>query len=79
MPTLANPPVVVDLENVSTLIGEAMHDIRSLDGMRVPEGNSPGRGDVRRDLLYIADLLTRAAAETRVQYHRLNGKEDSLA
>lgn len=76
--TRASEPTIIDLENVTTLLGEAQRIRRDLDGVRVEPGNNRENADVKRDLLYLSDTLTRAAAEARTAYHALNGRPDPL-
>lgn len=72
------PAVILDLESVLTLTGEAIGTIRGLNGARVTISNNNPRADVKRDLIYLADTLDRAAAEARAAYHVLNGRFDPL-
>lgn len=74
-------PVVsetLDLANTQTLLATCLTLVRELDGVNAPTGNTPGRADLKRDLLYLADTCERAGAETRAVYHALNGRGDPL-
>lgn len=68
----------VSLQNAGILVMESARLLRTLDKQRPPQGNNSQRSAVKRDLLYLADTLDRAAAEVRAQYHAQNGRPDIL-
>ena len=68
----------IDLYNVTVILAEAMRLTRALDKQQPPPGNNPQLAAAKRDMLYLADTLDRAAAETRAQYHAVNGRPDVL-
>lgn len=75
----AHAPVdPIDLDAARTLIGESNRLARTLDKQALPPGNNPQLAAAKRDLLYLADMLARAEAEVRAQYHALNGRPDIL-
>lgn len=69
----------VNLDAVSELMGEALRNVRAIDGIRVPAGNNPTRQQARRDLMYVADVLDRAAAEAKAAYWELSDRPDPLS
>lgn len=78
MSLVTDSTVLIDLSDVSTLIGEAVATLRALDGMRVAQGNNATRADAKRDLIYLSNTLSRAASEAQAVYHVVNGKPDPL-
>lgn len=68
----------VSLEATRTLLSESARLARALDRQQPPPGNNPQLAAAKRDLLYLADMLARAEAEVRAQYHALNGRPDIL-
>lgn len=75
----ATRPDPIDLEAATFLLVEAHRLTRALDKLDPPQGNGPQMAAAKRDLLYLADVLARAEAEVRAQYHALNGRPDVLA
>lgn len=72
------PTADIDLSDARRLVGAALAEIRDLDGMTVDDGNTSRKAQFRRDILFTADLLDRAAAEVRATYHAANGYADPL-
>ena len=68
----------LDLTNVEDLVAEGRRLLREMDGIRIPEGNNPTRQSARRDLMYLADVLERAASEVKAAYWTLSDHPDVL-
>ena len=71
-------PEEVNLQSAGVLVMEAAKLLRVLDKQNPPVGNTAERAALKRDLVYLSDVLARASSEVRAQYHAVNGRPDIL-